>query len=218
MDTRLYTDKDYVPLNDLKVLGDVFISQITEYRRSFIEMIKLDNLSFVNIVETPSLVKKRYTKNIEIKGKIEIEAENHDYILEIAKEIVKGHDVKGISLSERDELIKQFKDNMNDLTIVTEYLTKNIDKLLVEENESKAIEHTYPGLSKYDVNFINNFNNQSMSYSISDYQKLNDCSYETSRKSLEKLEELKLYEKVKVGKKFVYKPTNNLIKLTGGEK
>lgn len=215
----MYTDKNYVPYNELKNVASGYEVEIVEYRKGFIEVIPLGDLSFGNIVETPTLVKKRFTKNIELKGRINIQAENFDFILELAKEIVRGKDVNGIELTERKKLVKAFKDNQNDLTIITEFLTNNFEKLVQDEKiEQGTIEHTYPWMSKYDINFVKNYNNHRMSYSISDFQILNNCSYETSRKSLEKLEDKKLYEKIKIGKKFVYRPTEKLQTMIGGEK
>lgn len=218
MDIKLYTDKNYVPYNELKNVASGYETEIVEYRKGFIEVIPLGDLSFGNIVETPTLVKKRFTKNIELKGKIQMEAENYDYILEIAKELVRGKDISGIILSERKKLIKAFKENQNDLTIITEFLINNFEKLVQDDGARDTLEHIYPWMSRYDINFVKNYNNRKMNYSINDFQTLNNCSYETSRKSMEKLEENKLYEKIKVGKKFVYRPTEKLQTMIGGER
>lgn len=216
MDIRLYTDKDYVPLKDLSALGEEFVTKTEEYRRSFMELVVLDDLNFVNIVETPALVKKRFSINVELKGRIDLQAENHDFILEIAKAIANGKDVEGISIVDKDKLIKKFEENNRDLTIITEYITKNIEKLLTEKTSKDTLNSVFPELTKFDIEFIKNNSNEKLNYSIQNYQDVTSCSYETGRKSLEKLTELNLYSKTKVGKKFVYKPTQKLITYVKG--
>lgn len=217
MDVRLYTDENYVPLKDLVAFGGDFISKATEYRRSFIEVIQLNDFDFVNIVETPSLVKKRFSKNVELKGLVDIKAPNNDYILEIAKSIVKDEEVFGLDESTINGLKAKYLENGKDLTIVTNYLTNNFDRL-IKVKPSENLVHSLPELTKYDVEFINEFNDLKMNYSISDYQSITDSSYETGRKSMDKLVSMKLYIKTKVGKKFVYRPTEKLKALLKGEK
>ncbi|NQZ66360.1 MAG: hypothetical protein HRT99_04085, partial [Mycoplasmatales bacterium] len=109
-----------------------------------------------------------------------------------------------------------YKENNNDLTIITNWLVLNIKEIL-NYGTNKMI-FDMPELSKNNINFIQTFNKEKQSYSINDYIKLVKCSYETGRKSLEKLVKLDLYRKNKLGKKFVYKPTKKLKNiLKGGE-
>lgn len=219
MDLRLYTDENYVPMSDLLSFGPEFVNKISEYRRTFMEVVNLNDFDFVNIIETPSLIKKRFIKNIELKGLFDFEAENNDYILEIAKLIVANKEVKGLKIPNNDILIKKYVDNNKDLTIITNYIVKNIDSLLVIEKDGVGnLEQRIPELTKLDVAFIVSCNNSNLNYTISDYQEVNKCSYETGRKACDKFVELDLFIKKKVGKKFVYKPTDKLQLLVKGGK
>ncbi len=214
---KQYTDENYVPISDLANLGSDFVLATKEYRRSFMEMIPLNDIDFVNIVETPQLIRKRFAKNVDIKGQLELEAEHNDFILEIAKYIVSEREIPGLVLSERERVMAKYDANGNDLTIVTNYLIKNIDKFLNKEITGD-LEHSFPELSKNDREFIKTFNDIRLHYTIADYQSITNCSYETGRKSLERLSSLELYRKKKVGKKFVYAPTQKLANATkGGE-
>lgn len=120
MDIKIYTDKQYVPLTDLVSLNQDFINKIKDYRDQHKEFIKLSDLSFVSLVETPKLVKKRYSKNVDIKEKLNIKAKDNDFILEIAKIIIK--DNKKYKINEKDykRLIEKFENNEKDLTIITD--------------------------------------------------------------------------------------------------
>lgn len=219
MDLRLYTDENYVPISDLSSFGPEFVSKISEYRRTFMEVVNLNDFDFVNIIETPSLIKKRFIKNIELKGIFDFKAENNDYILEIAKLVVANKEIKGLRIPNHDILIKKYVDNNRDLTIITNYIVKNIDSLLViEKDDVGNLEQKIPELTKLDVAFIATCNKPNLSYTIGDYQEVNNCSYETGRKACDKFVELKLFEKKKIGKKFVYKPTEKLQLLVKGGK
>lgn len=119
MDIKEYTNNQYIPMTDLSSFGDIFIAETLKYRRKFMEVIPLDELEFVNIVETPQLVRKRYAKNVEIKEMMDIEAPNYDYILAIAKKIVLGENILKLDKKVSDSLNNKYKDNKNDLTIIT---------------------------------------------------------------------------------------------------
>lgn len=215
MNVKTYTDEKYIPLTELNAFGGEFIENTKEYRRNFIEVIQVDDLHFVNLVETPNLVKKRFIKNIELKGLLQIEVPESDYILHIAKQIVKGEKIDGISIPNIKELKELYLRNEKDLTIVTNYLTLNIDKF-IERQDEEMLSKKLPELSKHELKYIHEFHDKNLNYTISHFQELNNTSYETSRKSLEKLKDLSLYSKVKIGKKFVYKPTDKLVQIMKG--
>lgn len=215
MNVKTYTDEKYIPLTELNAFGGEFIENTKEYRRNFIEVIQVDDLHFVNLVETPNLVKKRFIKNIELKGLLQIEVPESDYILHIAKQIVKGEKIDGISIPNIKELKELYLRNEKDLTIVTNYLTLNIDKF-IERQDEEMLSKKLPELSKHELKYIHEFHDKNLNYTISHFQELNNTSYETSRKSLEKLKDLSLYTKVKIGKKFVYKPTDKLVQIMKG--
>lgn len=215
MNVKMYTDEKYVPITELRGFGGDFIEDTKKYRRDFIEVIQVDDLHFVNLVETPNLVKKRFIKNIELKGLLQIDVPDNDFILHIAKCIVKDEQVEGIKIPNTKELKELYEKNEKDLTIVTNYLTTNIDKYITRSDQDD-IAKQLPELSRYELTFIDKFNDTNHNYTISDFQTLNNTSYETSRKSLEKLKDLSLYSKQKVGKKFIYKPTARLIQIMKG--
>lgn len=206
---KKYTDENYIAINDLRSFGEDFVVQTQEYRNNFIQMIPLNDLDYVKIVETPTLVKKRYVKNVELKGLVEIESQEHDYILELAKNLVNGNKVEGIDSQTQENIIKKYIDNEKDLTIVTNYLANNIDKITFID-KAGDIESLFPELSKKDREFITKANNKNLNYTIQKYQEITNSSYETGRKSLDKLTELQLFSKQKIGKKFIYKPTDKL--------
>ena len=215
MNVKTFTDEKYVPLTELNAFGGEFIENTKEYRRNFIEVIQVDDLHFVNLVETPNLVKKRFIKNIELKGLLQIEVPESDYILHIAKQIVKGEKIDGINIPNVKELKELYLKNEKDLTIVTNYLTMNIDKFIAKQDEDQ-LSKKLPELSKYELKYIHQFHDKNLNYTINHFQELNNTSYETSRKSLEKLKDLSLYTKEKIGKKFVYKPTDKLVQIMKG--
>ena len=215
MDVKFYTDDKYVPMSQLSNLGEKVVEASKEYREGFSEVVQLDDLVFVHLVETPKLVKNRFIKNIELKDTFDFEAPDHDLILHLAKMIVKGEKIDRLNLEDRDKLIALYKENKNDLTIVTTYLSQNIEKLL-ENKKVKNLDQKMPELTKYEIAFIKNNNDLDLTYSINDFQNQNKTSYETSRKALEKLANLSLFNKDKVGKKFVYRPTKQLRQILKG--
>lgn len=217
MDVKLYTDEKYVPLTELAAFGDLFVEQTKNYRRMFMEIVQLGDLDFVNITETPHLIKKRFVKNVELKGAFDLKAENNDFILEIAKRIAKGEEIEGFKVPNAEKLKELYLQNGKDLTIITNYLTEKIDDFITPAS-AKEIDKLMPELSRNEINFIKKYNGRNLNYSINDFQMQNKTSYETARKSLDKLTELKLYLKQKIGKKFVYSPTDKLLTLVkGGE-
>jgi predicted transcriptional regulator len=62
-----------------------------------------------------------------------------------------------------------------------------------------------PELSEREARFYISHNHENESYTIQDFMKYTNSSYETSRYSLEHLTKMGYYTKEKVGKKFVYK-------------
>ena len=216
MDIRQYTDEKYIPLSDLASMGESFVVSTMEYRETFMEIIPVSDLEFANIVETPKLVKKRYSKNVELKGRIDIEAKNNDFILEIALKIVKGEEVPRLDQATIQNINKKYISNNKDLTIITNWLVNNIEKLV--QNSKEDVAYIMPELNANDIAFINIYNKETQHYTINDYIKMHSTSYETGRKALEKLTKLKLYSKNKLGKKFVYQPSIKLINIMKGGK
>ena len=206
---KKYTDENYIAINDLRSFGDDFIIKTREYRNNFVQMIPINELDYVKIVETPTLIKKRYVKNVELKGLIEIDSAEHDYILELAKFLVNGNKIEGIDQATQKSIIQKYMENEKDLTIVTNYLANNINKIILIDSTTD-LETIFPELSKKDLKFLAHANNKNLNYTIQKYQNLTNSSYETGRKSLDKLTDLKLFTKQKIGKKFVYKPTDKL--------
>lgn len=214
MNVKQYTDEKYTPVSELAVLGQDFIGQLTEYRRQFAEVIQLGNLDFAFLVESPSLIKKRFIKNVELKGMFDFE--DPDYILEIAKSIVLDKEVKGIKIPESKRLKELYVKNDKDLTIITNFLSEYKFENQEVKTQDVELNKILPELSRNEIGFITTHNIKELKYSINDFQEKFTSSYETARKSLDKLFGLKLYTKQKVGKKFVYSPTEKLITLTKG--
>jgi len=214
MDIKKYTDEKYIPATEIKPMGSIFVSKTNAYREAFREIIQVDHDEYANIVETPSLLKDRWNKNFEIKGMVP-KQESNDIILEISKSLIKDQDVLNIPANIRKSLFRKYIDNAKDLTIITTWLIKNIDSY-IRNTPSGDITHLFPELSEKDQLFLMKYNNPQLSYSIKDYESLNNTSYETSRKALERMASLKFYEKTKISKKFVYKPTELLEKTIKG--
>ena len=217
MEIKQFTDEQYIPINDLISFGDDIVAETKEYRRLYMELVPVNDLDFVNIVETPSLVKKRFAMNVELKGNIEIEADDNDFILKMAIQIIKKNKLQGLSKKEIELLVKKYEANGKDLTIITNYLINNSEKLYTKEVKTDLTKK-YPNLKLSDIKFMNKSNDKELNYSLNDYTEINDCSYETSRQALERLIKLELYIKSKVGKKFIYKPTDKLEEIMKGAK
>ena len=215
MDIKDYTDKKYIPLGELKPLGIDFFNKTDEYRKKFIQVIELDGFKFASLVETPDLVKKRYEKNVEIKGSIKFDFKTYDYILEIAKHIATGQKFSWLSMKKIKPVIQRYNED-RDLTLITSYLIENINELIVSQEQD--VIYDIPQLTNNDLTFIRKFNIKNQHYSINEYININDSSYETGRKALERLTMLNLYKKTKLGKKFMYTPTDKLTVMMKGVK
>ncbi|MCK5867197.1 MAG: hypothetical protein KAG14_02245 [Mycoplasmataceae bacterium] len=207
MDIKDYTDRKYIPLNELKPLGEDFFNETDKYRKRFIQVIELDGFKFASLVETPELVKKRYEKNVEIKGMIDFDFKTYDYILEISKFLVTGQKFEWLDMDKLEPVMKRYISEC-DLTLVTSYLVDNINSLIVFQEEE--VIYDIPELTNNDLKFIRKFNKKNQHYSINEYTNINESSYETGRKALERLTLLSLYKKTKLGKKFMYTPTDKL--------
>ena len=215
MDIKDYTDKKYIPLSELKPLGEDFFNKTDEYRKRFIQVIELDGFKFASLVETPALVKKRYEKNVEIKGSIKFDFKTYDYILEIAKHLVTGQKFDWLDMKKIKPVLQRYG-NLSDLTLVTSYLVENINSLVVTQEDE--VIYDIPELTNSDLRFIKKFNIKNQHYSINEYTNINESSYETGRKALERLTGLSLYKKTKLGKKFMYTPTDKLTVMMKGVK
>ena len=64
----------------------------------------------------------------------------------------------------------------------------------------------YPTLSEKSAQFFATHREEGKYYTIKHFQQFVGCSYETARYSLDNLTNLKLYNKIKIGNKYVYKP------------
>ena len=197
------TNQNYIPLNELQILDENLFNEVKEYRSQFNEIITVDSFSIATIVETPALIKKRYITNVEIGKQLDIVAANNDYVIYIAVELLNGNNILNIKQDIVEKVISIYKKNKNDLTIISTYITNNIENLIKKEPPSDARE--YPGLNKKHIKFLSRYVARGKYYNIKDYQSVNSTSYETARTSLEKLTKLKFFKKEKIGNKFTYK-------------
>ncbi|TCG11677.1 hypothetical protein [Mycoplasma todarodis] len=215
MEKGKFTNDIYVPIKKLEQMDSSISSFVKTYRTQFTSIISFEDM-YAKMVETPELIKKRYAKNVEISHKLNIEAIDYDYITEIAKLIVSNKEAP-ISIPQNKKLyiLKEFEEEGNDLTLVTNWLIKEIDSFFVKEKDVD-LRRMIPELSKKDESFIKNYNERTKSYSIDDYIKHVSCSYETARSSLERLAKLELFIKDKQGKRFVFRPTEKLENIMKG--
>ncbi len=90
-----------------------------------------------------------------------------------------------------------FTNDKNLSNVVITRRTKNLDfnKLL----------KMFPDLSAKQARFYVQHKTKGAYYTVNDFKTKMQTSYETARYSMEKLEDLGLYEKRKIGKKYVYK-------------
>jgi len=81
----------------------------------------------------------------------------------------------------------------------TNMLSKREQNLTAQEILRKK-----PELSMKQALFYVNHSESGKSYTINDFKSFNDTSYETSRYSMDNLVKIGYYNKIKIGKKFVY--------------
>ncbi|CAM9139298.1 hypothetical protein [Mycoplasma todarodis] len=215
MEKGKFTNDIYVPIKKLEQMDSSISTYVKTYRTQFTSIISFDDM-FAKMVETPELIKKRYAKNVEISNKLDIDVIDYDYITEIAKLLVAQRETPiKIPDDKKKYILSEFKEEGNDLTLVTNWLIKEIDNFFVKEKDVD-LRRMIPELSKKDESFIKSYNERTKSYSIDDYIKHVSCSYETARSSLERLTELELFIKDKQGKRFVFKPTEKLENIMKG--
>ena len=102
-------------------------------------------------------------------------------------------------------LVKISKEQIN---LHIEY-HKKYESLSMDEKSVtiKTILRDNPELSLKQAKFYVSHKNKTANYTLKDFQKYIGSSYEASRYSMENLVNHKFYDKVKIGKKYVYKPT-----------
>lgn len=102
-------------------------------------------------------------------------------------------------------LIKGFKNKIN---LIKESTIKeeSIKPILSKEKLTDKLRQLFPELSKMQAAFIIEYFDPSKNYTLQNFIDLHNSSYETSRYSLDKLVALGFYSKVKISKKFVFKP------------
>ncbi|WP_131599319.1 hypothetical protein [Mycoplasma marinum] len=215
MEKGKFTNDAYIPLGKLEQMDSNISLFVKKYRLNFTTIVTFEN-QYAKMIETPELVKKRYIKNVELASKLNIEADDNDFITEIAKRLVSKQDLPFEVPKDKYKIIlKQFQDDGNDLTIITSWLINEIDNF-IHDNTHMDLRRMIPELSKKDEKFIMAYNETTKFYSIEDYIKFVSCSYETARSSLERLAGLNLFKKDKQGKRFVFKPTIKLQNIMKG--
>ncbi|MEF9920705.1 MAG: hypothetical protein RR741_06275 [Erysipelotrichaceae bacterium] len=109
----------------------------------------------------------------------------------------KGHnDLTYCFLAFLDDLYLKLCDKM---LLYDFKILKGIESLNEEE-----LHNIYPMLKKKQIEFFLIHHQVNHYYTIRDYMSATNVSYETARYSLEELVKIKWYQKLKVGKKFVY--------------
>ncbi len=210
-----FTNEQYIPLGKLEFMDyDIFL-ETKEYRKNFIQVISFGE-EYSKLVDTLELLKKRYIKNVGLSRVIDIDATDNDIVLELSKKLVIEGKLMNIPKSDTSNLLKLYREEGNDLTIITTWIIKNISKYLYTPT-TQEISRIIPEVSKNDEKFITISHDKRVFYSISDYMKDTNCSYETARSGLERLTKLELFTKQKRGKKFVYQPTNKLKQIIKGD-
>ncbi len=209
MEKGKYTNDAYIPLGNLEQIDSNIYSSVKEYRSPFTQILTSGE-SLFKLIETPELIKQRFVKNVYLAKILDIEAKDNDFILELALAIVEYRDTPlNITREELEQKLSEFRKESNDLTIITTWVSKNINNFLPIHKNAK-IRRLIPDITKKDELFIDKNNKINNYYSINDYTRETGCSYETARSSLERLVTLQLFEKEKKGKRFIYKPTNKL--------
>ena len=74
------------------------------------------------------------------------------------------------------------------------------------EKVTTDLMETYPTLRKSQAHFYASHCTIGRSYTIQEFKKSEDTSYETARTSMDYLAQLGFYEKAKIRNKFVYRP------------
>lgn len=127
-----------------------------------------------------------------------------------------------------NEAITKTKSSKGDLTFLTQemiivlmYCIKESEKKIEEfireqkrynslstRDKNGNIKHilkTFPKIRRKQADFFTSHKDQTLSYTVKDFQEYIGSSYETGRYSLENLVKEGFYKKTKVGKKYVYK-------------
>lgn len=106
------------------------------------------------------------------------------------------------------DLTKQFRDFLDSFYFLS---SENVIQLISTVFESMDVDELltqYPTCSKKQMLFYKKCAKKNHYYTIAQYMEMNNVSYETARKAMEHLVELKFYRKIKVGKKFVFTPVD----------
>ncbi len=130
------------------------------------------------------------------------------------------HCLKAAEIIDMEEIIDKIHSADTDLDVTSAFLSllvmlrlKLSDEMIslkrneqlspLDQDEVNLCER-YPMLQKESIAFYVRHRKLHHYYTLQDYMKEADVCYETARYSMEKLVELKWYQKQKIGKKFVY--------------
>lgn len=122
-------------------------------------------------------------------------------------DIVERIEIQSNNINNAD-LTKDFRDFLDSFYFLS---SDNVIQLISTVFEPMDIEELltqYPTCSKKQMLFYTKCAKKNHYYTIAQYMDMNNVSYETARKAMEQLVELKFYRKIKVGKKFVFTPVD----------
>lgn len=103
------------------------------------------------------------------------------------------------------EIIQEFFNYLNRF-IALDLNDKSNSSVRMKKFDLNNFLQNFPELTRKQALFYINNQEKNHYYSIDNFRSFSNSSYETARKAMENLTAQKLYQKIKVGKKFVYKP------------
>lgn len=123
-------------------------------------------------------------------------------------EIVERIELSMKSSIDNADLTKDFRDFLDSFYFLSSDNVIQLISTVFEPMDVEELLTQYPTCSKKQMLFYTKCAKKNHYYTIAQYMEMNNVSYETARKAMEHLVELKFYRKIKVGKKFVFTPVD----------
>ncbi|NCC55397.1 MAG: hypothetical protein EOM11_07955 [Erysipelotrichia bacterium] len=122
--------------------------------------------------------------------------------------IIEKIDKKDLFICETKDLSKYFRDFLDTFYFHSLYNVVQLKSTVFEQMDMEELLSLYPTCNVKQMTFYLQCSQKNHFYTIAQYMKMHQVSYETARKAMEQLVELKFYHKIKIGKKYVFTPVD----------